>query len=84
MKKRYLLVPSIILGITLAAYGSPTQGSAQGSLPACVPGNDWDQDGVANDDDVTADDSCNATSTGIEDCTTGAGDGQPDCDSTGL
>ncbi len=62
-----------------SAFGSESQ-----NLAACVAGNDWDQDGKLNADDVTPDDSCSATSTGLEDCSTGAGDGIPDCDSTGL
>lgn len=77
--------------LTLAAFaasaligGSYASGDGPQAIPACVTGSDWDQDGRSNDTDVTADDSCTASTTGAEDCSTGAGDGIPDCDSTGL
>ncbi len=53
----------------LEAYG------ASGGETPLIPEGDLDGDGVINVFDVTPDDSCTATSTGLEDPLTGAGDG---------
>jgi len=59
----------------------PSQSHAENqSLPTCATDGDMDGDGVLDADDSDETDSCLASSTGDEDCTTGAGDGHPDCE----
>lgn len=73
-----------IIGITsmLAFAGfmlTPLSIMAEEPLPACATNGDLDSDGVFDIDDSDETDSCLASSTGLEDCSTGAGDGVPDC-----
>lgn len=49
-------------------------------LPACDLSGDMDQDGVLDEDDSDELDSCEDSSTGLEDCESGQGDGEPDCE----
>lgn len=64
----------------LAFLASPAPSTAEEpTLPACAANGDMDADGVADADDSDEADSCLASSTGLEDCSTGAGDGIPDC-----
>lgn len=73
--------------ITIAAFGigiclgwAPLAAYAQSQeLPACQTAGDKDGDGVLDLVDSDEVDSCTASSTGLEDCLTGAGDGLLDC-----
>lgn len=69
--------------VVLLALGGvallPDDVSAQTSLPPCASDGDKDGDGVADWVDSDETDSCTASFTGVEDCSTGAGDGLPDC-----
>lgn len=79
--KRILLISAIVLS-GAAAFVAPRLRHAQAdppALPACAADGDKDGDGVADADDSDEADSCRASSTGFEDCSTGAGDGLPDC-----
>lgn len=49
------------------------------TLPVCANDGDYDQDGVADAVDADETDSATATSTGLENTQTGAGDGVADC-----
>ena len=69
-----------ILFVLAFAVGTPVFAAhADDQLPACATNGDKDGDGVSDVDDQTETDSCTLTSTGFEDCETGAGDGIPDC-----
>jgi hypothetical protein len=70
MKKILLLLAMSFL------IGTP---SIAQSVPVCAVNGDMDSDGVLDDVDSDETDSCLATSSGHEDCTTGAGDGVADC-----
>lgn len=67
------------LGLLLAFSPYNDVAAADPVLPACEVDGDMDQDGVADLLDSDETDSCLQSSTGLEDCITGAGDGYPDC-----
>ncbi len=70
----------ITCGITVSLAVLPGIRDAQSEpLPACSLVGDKDLDGIPDVVDSDEVDSCIASSTGYEDCTTGAGDGLPDC-----
>jgi hypothetical protein len=75
MKK--LTATFVLLGALALSF--PAIGFADTSLPACATNGDKDGDGVLDSADQTDTDSCTLTDTGFEDCSTGAGDGLPDC-----
>lgn len=72
----------LLLTVLCALWATPawSQDSSD-TLPACAPGDDYDGDGVPNLEDSDETDSCqlDPRGTGLVDCTTGAGDGFPDC-----
>ena len=75
--KRILIIAAVALagiGLTVIPQASQAQ-----SLPACALDGDKDGDGIVDEDDSDDADSCLASSSGLEDCMTGAGDGIPDC-----
>ena len=77
---KYLLL-SLLTALSLVAFTAAPQ-TAQAEdppLPACATDGDMDGDGVPDETDSDETDSCLATSTGLEDCFYGTGDGQPDC-----
>jgi hypothetical protein len=75
--KRILIIAAVVFaGIGLAAI--PCASLAQ-SLPACSLDGDKDGDGILDADDSDETDSCLESNSGLEDCSTGAGDGVPDC-----
>lgn len=72
---------SLILGCILTVSASVRTSSADNpvDLPVCATNGDKDGDGVSDAVDSSEADSCIATSTGYENCATGAGDGIDDC-----
>lgn len=76
---RYLIL-SLLTALSLVVFtAAPQTARADDPLPACATDGDMDGDGVLDVDDSDETDSCLASSTGLEDCSTGAGDGLPDC-----
>ena len=69
----------IVAGLifTYPGHGMATETAPE--PPPCNTDGDMDADGISDDEDVDETDSCQASSTGVEDCETGAGDGVPDC-----
>jgi len=77
MKKTIALIAAaalLAIGIVIASPAVRAQ-----SLPACATDGDMDSDGVPDAQDSDETDSCLVSSSGYEDCSTGAGDGIPDC-----
>jgi len=72
------LVGTLGMGIGLFAPRQ-TRADEPAPLPACATDGDKDGDGIADEVDNDETDSCKASSTGRENCDTGAGDGLPDC-----
>jgi hypothetical protein len=76
--KRVLIAFALVAAAGLLL--TPSSPRAQSvSLPLCATDGDKDRDGVPDVLDADETDSCLASSSGYEDCTTGVGDGIPDC-----
>lgn len=77
--RTFFLVSMLALIVSCNSRDSDT-GSAAQALESCGTTGDQDGDLVPDNVDSSQNDSCTATATGFEDCTTGAGDGIPDCE----
>lgn len=77
--KRILITLGVLMLVGFGGLAMLTNNGWAQSLPACATDGDKDGDGVADAVDSDEYDSCQATSGGYENCTTGAGDGLPDC-----
>ena len=74
-------IATIIALLAVVLFCAPQSGLAQSQgLPACAATGDKDGDGVSDEADSDEADSCTASTSGLEDCATGAGDGLPDCE----
>ena len=77
---RILIAAFLVAGPGLLFTPGMLEAQSQSiALPACASNGDMDGDGVPDAYDSDEKDSCLASWTGYEDCSTGAGDGIPDC-----
>jgi hypothetical protein len=75
---RNLLI-ALFAACALAVFmAAPQTASAEDPLPCAATDGDMDGDGVLDEDDSDELDACHLSSSGLEDCSTGAGDGLPD------
>lgn len=79
MRKLLTLTLAALLGFVLTCALAVKVVQAEEPLPYCAADGDLDGDGIADEIDSDETDSCLASGSGFEDCSTGAGDGIPDC-----